>query len=82
MCCYFKVINFKNDRTSYHTKIYELFKTENPNVAVTGHPMADQRRTIVVRGLLVNVITAEIKMQRTEELQRNTLTPEIAEEHQ
>lgn len=70
--CYFKVINFKNDRTSYHTKIYELFKTENPNVVLTGHPMADQRRTIVVRGLLANVVTEEIKMQRTEELEKYT----------
>jgi hypothetical protein len=42
--------------TFYHTKIYELFKIENPNIAVTEQCVADQHRTTVVRGLLANAI--------------------------
>lgn len=42
--------------TLYHTKMYELFKIENPNVAVTEQCVADQHRTIAVRGLSANAI--------------------------
>jgi len=42
MCYHFKVINFENDMTSYHT-MHELFKTENPNVAVIEERVADQQ---------------------------------------
>jgi hypothetical protein len=68
------VINFENDMTSYHTKMYKLFKIENPNVAVTKQYVAvtkqyvaDQHRTIVFGGLLANAIIEEIKMQVREE---------------
>jgi len=53
---HFKVTDFENDMTSYHTKMYEQFKIENPNVAVTEQCVADQHRTIVVRGILANAI--------------------------
>jgi len=43
---HFKVTIFKNDMTSYHTKMYKLFKIENPNVAVTEECVADQHRTL------------------------------------
>ena len=62
MCCHFKATNFENDKTSYHTKMYEIFNIENPNVAVTEQHIADQHRTIVVRGLLAHAIIEEIKM--------------------
>ena len=47
---HFKVTNFENDMTLYHTKMYELFKIENPNVAVIEQRVADQHRTTVIRG--------------------------------
>lgn len=46
MCYHFKVTNFENDMTSYHTKVHELFKTENPNVAVIEERVADQQKTL------------------------------------
>jgi len=64
---HFKVTNFENDMTLYHTKMYELFKIENPNVAVIEQRVADQHRTTVIRGWLANVIKEEIKMQVGEE---------------
>ena len=53
--------------TVYDTKMYELVKIENPNVAVTEKHVADQHRTIVVTGLLANAIKEEIKVQVREE---------------
>lgn len=43
---HFKVTNFENDMTSCHTKMYELFKIENPNVAVIEEHVADQHKTL------------------------------------
>jgi hypothetical protein len=65
------VTNFENDMTSYHTKTYELFTIENPDVAITEQRVADQHRTIEVRGLLATAIKEEIKMQVGEECRIN-----------
>lgn len=77
MRCYFIATNLESYMTLYRAKMYNTFVNENPHLQITEQRLADQRRTIIHRKLLSDVIINELKEQVSEQLEAQNSTVDV-----